>query len=84
MAHALLTDPFVRSIVDDAVAPFTERLLPDEVAWLEDQLAVLLQIDPELARLLGGAHPRNIDSSGERGPLAIDAPVSTRADGTNE
>ena len=87
MAHSLLSDPFVRTVIDDAVEPLTSRLLPDELAWLEDQLAVLLEIDPEIAELLKGAHPRSIDVSGERGPLGIDAPQSERdpaADGTTK
>jgi hypothetical protein len=87
MAHPLLADPFVRTVIDDAVAPLTNRLVADDLSWLEDQLAVLLEIDPELAQLLKGAHPRNIDVSGERGPLGIDAPQSEQtpaADGTTK
>ena len=81
MAHPLLDDTFVRAMVDDAMEPWASRLVPEERAWLEDQLAVLLQLDPELASLLKGAHPRQlgpgaIDRSGERGPLGIDAPSS--------
>ncbi len=71
MAHPLLSDPFVRTVVDDAVAPFVDRLVPEELAWLEDQLAVALHGDADLAAILKGAHPRNMDASGERSPLDI-------------
>jgi hypothetical protein len=47
-------------------------LVPEDADWLKDQLAVLLSDDPELATLLRGAHPRNVDTSGERGSLGID------------
>lgn len=78
MAHPLLSDPFVAAQIDDAVAPFVPRLPADELAWLRDQLALFLQTDAEAALLLQGAHPRNLDASGERGPLGIDDPVSER------
>ncbi len=80
MAHPLLSDAFVSELIADATAPFDARLLPEETAWLKDQLAVLLVDDPEIAAMLKGAHPRNIDSSGERGPLGIDdAPLEGAA-----
>ncbi len=86
MAHPLLSDPFVAAQIEDAVAPFSSRLDPFDLAWMRDQLALLLQTDGELAALLSGAHPRTghapagvdphgcMDASGERGPLGIDVP----------
>ena len=82
MAHPLLSDRFVAAQIDDAVEPFKHRLLPEELEWIRDQLAVLLHRDPEASSLLKGAHPRNLDTSGERGPLGI--PASEVAHAVNE
>lgn len=83
MAHPLLSDDFVRQLIEEAAAPWSRRLEAEDGAWLRDQLAVLLSTEPELAAMLKGAHPRNIDASGERGPLGIDdarAPQAAEGD----
>lgn len=68
----LLKDPFVAQQVQDAVAPFVGRLSEADIAWMRAQLAQLLVDDPEVAAALKGAHPRNVDVSGERAQLGID------------
>lgn len=67
MAHHLLSDPFVAAEIEAVVAPYVGKLPDDEVAWMRDQLAELLESDPEARAALAGAHPRKaVDHSGER------------------
>ncbi len=93
MAHPLLDDPFVSTVIEDAVAPFQQRLLPEDLNWLRDQLALMMKLDPHTTSLLQGAHPRHpaastdVDMSGERGVLGVeglaDAIEQRAAEGTN-
>jgi hypothetical protein len=84
MVDSLLSNPFVRAVLDDALAPFASRLPAEDLVWLEQQLAWRLEHDPEVLALLQGAHPRAIDISGERGPLGIDEPKPDEAAGNGD
>jgi len=77
MSHRLLKDPFVAAQVQDAIAPFVGRLDGEDIAWMREQLAQLLEDDGEAAAALLGAHPRNVDHSGERVQPGIEEEEAT-------
>ena len=72
--HHLLSDAWVAAAVDDAVAPFEDLLPPDELGWMRERLADLLEEDPEAKAVLAGARPRIVDDSGERVLQGLDDP----------
>lgn len=63
--NSLLSDPWIASEVDRAVAPYAGRLDAADLAWMREQLAEILASDPEVAAALKGAHPRVVEVSGE-------------------
>ncbi|MEZ4444813.1 MAG: hypothetical protein R3B72_37405 [Polyangiaceae bacterium] len=65
--HRFLDDPWVASQIDDAVAPFTDLLPSEEIAWMRVQLACVLEDSQEAREAMNGARPRHVDESGERG-----------------
>ena len=70
--HHLLADAWVAAAVDDAVAPFQDLLPPEELSWMRERLADLLEQDPEANATLAGARPRIVDDSGERVLRGVD------------
>jgi len=65
MSSAFLDDPFICEQIDHALEPWAAALEPEELTWLREQLAYLLEEDSEGRAALQGAHPRNVDQSGE-------------------
>jgi hypothetical protein len=51
--------------VDEAIAPYADKLAPAELAWMREQLAERLKSDPALGLLAHRAQPRVVDESGE-------------------
>lgn len=72
--HHLLADAWVAAAVDDAVGPFQDLLPPEELSWMRERLADLLEHDPEAKASLAGARPRIVDDSGERVLHGVDDP----------
>ena len=66
MASPLLDDPFVVAQLERALEPFVDQLDTDELAWMREQLARTLVEDEQARALLMGAHPRNVDHSGDQ------------------
>jgi len=66
MTSPLLDDPFVLAQVERALEPFVDRLDADELAWMREQLARTMVDDEQARALLMGAHPRDVESSGEQ------------------
>jgi len=64
--HPFLSDAFVASEIDRALAPFSGVLDASELAWMRAALAAELAEDGELQGLLAAVHPSTIDVSGER------------------
>jgi hypothetical protein len=62
----LLDDAFVAAQIDRALAPFVDKLDGDQLAWMREQLARTLVEDDAARAVLVGAHPRNIENSGEQ------------------
>lgn len=73
--HSLLADAWVAAAVDDAVAPFEDLLPPEELSWMRERLADLLEQDPDAKATLAGARPRIVDDSGERVLQGVDDPA---------
>ena len=64
--QGLLADPWIRSQIDAAVAPYVGRLPAEEIAWMREQLAETLASEPQAADLLRRARPRAaVEQSGE-------------------
>jgi hypothetical protein len=59
-------DPIVVAWIDEAVQPWLSVLETDELKWLRQQLAAMLEDEPRARALLHRAHPRSVDVSGER------------------
>ena len=62
---SLLSDPWIATQVEAAVAPYVGRLPASEIAWMRERLAETLDSDPRAAELLRRAHPREVDESGD-------------------
>jgi len=79
--NSLLSDPWIAARIDEAVAPYVGVLPAEEVAWMREQLAETLATDEHAARILRGAHPREVDQSGEVGcdPGEVDDPAAADA-----
>ncbi len=73
MSHPLLRDPFVAAEVDAAVAPYARLLSSEDIDWLKDQLATLLDEDAEARILLRQAHPTTVGESGEQTRIGVEA-----------
>lgn len=74
--HPLLADPWIAAQIDAAVAPYVNRLPPDEVAWMREQLAETLAEDDAAAELLQRAKPVHVEQSGEVRRGALVTPIS--------
>lgn len=71
--HPFLDDPWIKARIDAAVAPYRTLVSPEDLAFMQDELAELLVRDEHAARALRRARPReDVDASGEafvgRGP----------------
>ena len=84
MAHPLLSDPFVAAEVEAAIEPYVDILSEEELAFMRDELALLLAEDPEAQDALDGARPREVDRSGTRPKLAESTEVAVAATGTTD
>ncbi|MFO0756906.1 MAG: hypothetical protein U0359_10460 [Byssovorax sp.] len=78
--HPLLEDPFVAAKIEAAVAPYAERLSPEQIAWMKDQMAASLADHDKAATLLRRARPIDVDESGE--VRKDGAPAAAQATGT--
>jgi hypothetical protein len=80
---SLLADPWVKSQIDRAVAPYVGRLPEREIAWMREELAEILASDERAAAVLRGAMPREVDQSGDigRDEATSDARSSKRSAG---
>ena len=72
--HHLLADAWVAAAVDDAVAPFQDLLPPEELSWMRERLADLLEQDPEANATLAGARPRIVDATEDALAAVVDDP----------
>jgi hypothetical protein len=66
MRSPLLDDPFALAQIERALEPFIDRIDADELAWMRQELARILVEDEHARALLMGAHPRDVESSGEQ------------------
>lgn len=85
MGHRLLEDAFVTTQIDEAMRDIDAALDPEDRAWLREQLAVLLEEDPELRLALAGARPHQVAQSGairrgETDDLAASDDLNARED----
>ncbi|MBN4059105.1 hypothetical protein JYT22_00465 [Endomicrobium sp. AH-315-J14] len=64
MAHPLRSDPFVAAEIEVAIAPYLGKVPEEELEFMRDELARLLEDDPEARLALDGAYPREVDESG--------------------
>jgi hypothetical protein len=64
---ALLDDPWTKAQIEAAVAPYVGKLRPEELQFMREQLADMLENDERAARLLRAARPRDVEQSGEVG-----------------
>jgi hypothetical protein len=64
--HPFLSEPFLVSELERALAACAPVVEPEHLAWFREALATELAEDPELRVLLAYAHPTCIDVSGER------------------
>jgi len=66
MSHPLRADPFVAAEIEAALAPYVPSLTAAELEWARDELADVLERDPDARSALEAALPRAEDRSGER------------------
>jgi hypothetical protein len=64
--HVLLQNPWIKARIDAALAPYQNLVSPDDLAFLQDELAEVLSKDANGARALRRALPReDVNASGE-------------------
>ncbi|MBM4356788.1 MAG: hypothetical protein FJ096_01635 [Deltaproteobacteria bacterium] len=64
--HPFLSEPFIASEIERALAGVAALLDPVEFHWLREALATELAEDAELRALLADTQAKSVDVSGER------------------
>lgn len=72
--HPLLQDPRVAAKIEAAIAPYRDRLTPEQVEIFRQKMAWTLATHPAAARLLRAEQQQGVDASGEQ---TIGAPGAT-------
>jgi hypothetical protein len=83
--HPLLRDPRVAAKIEAAIAPYRDRLTPEQIEIFRQKMAWTLATHPAAARLLRAEQQQGIDASGEQTigpaattPVVVPAPTAQR------